>query len=97
MASLPRHGRRIVKLSLTIPDVGSVTVYQGLDMMQSHVVESAGTSKTKGPFSRQLPGFYRAIGLAAVAQGLELRLDAFEPGLQEVIKRGARQLSSQRS
>jgi hypothetical protein len=66
-------------------------------MMQSHAVESAGRSKNDWPFKRRLPGFYRAVGLAAVAQGLELRLDAFEPKLQEAIKRGAHHLSSMRS
>jgi len=48
------------------------------------------TSKTEWPFKPQLPGYYRAIGLAAVARGLELNLDALEPEMQEAIKRGVR-------
>jgi hypothetical protein len=48
------------------------------------------TAKIEWPFKPQLPGYYRAIGLAAVARGLELNLDDLEPELQEAIRRGAR-------
>ena len=48
------------------------------------------TSTFEWPFKPQLPGFYRAIGLAAVARALELNLEALEPEIQEAIKRGVR-------
>jgi hypothetical protein len=72
------------------------------NMSQSQAPESAyrpplgpeTTTKSEWPYRQHLPGFYRAVGLAAVVRGLDLPWEAFEPGLQQAIIRGARHLSS---
>jgi hypothetical protein len=63
--------------------------------MQQHEGERASglhliMSEADWIFKPQLPGFYRALGLAAVAEGLDLQLDTLDLALQEAINRGKR-------
>jgi hypothetical protein len=47
------------------------------------------TSSTATP-SRLMMGIYRDIGLAAVAMGLEVRIEELEAEVVEAVKRGSR-------